>query len=341
MGWKRKLGFACGGLASIPVIMGVTFRLRTKPKKMDYEKRDIRGQVAVVTGASSGIGREVALGLAREGAHVILASRSFQKLNTLAAEIESMGCSASVIMIDLSVKSSIDHFCRQLFSEHDSVNILINNASMINFEGRTVFAKEESFMTNHLGPFYLTHKLFTSLNESGKPEEKSRIVNVNSRLAKRGDIDMDEVATSGFTRDFDWSWQTAMDAYADSKLANLFFTYKLHERIREENWNVSVNAVSPGMVHTELWRNYPNWYKRLTYPFRAMFLRSAKEGAQGVLQLVLSKDVEGKGGIFWADGEILEDPKNPEMEGLRRKQMDMLWLTSLDLLQMDEFGIMV
>lgn len=125
-------------------------------------------------GASSGIGREVALGLAREGAHVILASRSFQKLNTLAAEIESMGCSASVIMIDLSVKSSIDHFCRQLFSEHDSVNILINNASMINFEGRTVFAKEESFMTNHLGPFYLTHKLFTSLDKSGKPEEKSR-----------------------------------------------------------------------------------------------------------------------------------------------------------------------
>ena len=80
-------------------------------------------------------------------------------------------------------------------------------------------------------------------------------------------------------------------------------------------------------------------YKNVTYPFRATFLRSAKEGAQGILHLVLAKEVEDLGGQFWADGSVLENPNDPKIEGIRKKQMDMLWLTSLDLLNMDDFGL--
>ena len=132
------------------------------------------------------------------------------------------------------------------------------------------------------------------------------VVLVASRLERRADLDLDALASAGTPRApakrFD-----PMLHYASTKRANLLLA-----RALREDPAVRVLAVSPGMVHTGLWRNFPGWYRALTYPVRALALRSAEEAAEGIVFAVASDAAAGLSGMYLSDGTPIEPSDGAE-----------------------------
>jgi NAD(P)-dependent dehydrogenase (short-subunit alcohol dehydrogenase family) len=193
---------------------------------------DLTGRVVVVTGASSGIGEATARALAAAGAKVVLAVRDRAKGERIAATIEG---DTEVRLLDLEDLASIRGFAAGWSGPLD---ILINNAGiMLVPEGRTADGFERQVGTNHLGHFVLTNLLL--------PHITGRIVTVASNAHARGQIDLDDL--NWRTRPYDTS-----QAYSDSKLANLLFTFELQRRLTSRGSSVRAMAVHPGMVRTNL-----------------------------------------------------------------------------------------
>jgi NAD(P)-dependent dehydrogenase (short-subunit alcohol dehydrogenase family) len=193
---------------------------------------DLPGRVVVVTGASSGIGEATARALALAGAKVVLAVRDTAKGERVAASIAG---DTVVLPLDLEDLASIRAFAAAWTGP---IDILINNAGiMLVQEGRTADGFERQIGTNHLGHFALTDLLL--------PHITGRIVTVASNAHERGQLDLDDL--NWHTRPYDTS-----QAYSDSKLANLLFTFELQRRLRAGGSSVRAMAVHPGMVRTNL-----------------------------------------------------------------------------------------
>ena len=193
---------------------------------------DLTGRVVVVTGASSGIGAASARALAGAGAKVVLAVRDTAKGERIAA---SMPGDTEVRSLDLEDLASVRAFAAAWTGP---IDILINNAGiMLVAEGRTADGFERQIGTNHLGHFVLTDLLL--------PYITGRIVTVASNAHARGQLDLDDL--NWHTRPYDTS-----QAYSDSKLANLLFTFELQRRLTAGGSRVRAMAVHPGMVRTNL-----------------------------------------------------------------------------------------
>jgi NAD(P)-dependent dehydrogenase (short-subunit alcohol dehydrogenase family) len=193
---------------------------------------DLTGRVVVVTGASSGIGEATARALASAGAKVVLAVRDPAKGERIAATIAG---DTEVRPLDLEDLASIRTFAAAWTGP---IDILINNAGiMLVQQGRTADGFERQIGTNHLGHFVLTNLLL--------PHITGRVVTVASNAHARGRIDLDDL--NWRTRPYDTS-----QAYSDSKLANLLFTFELQRRLDSSGSSVRAIAVHPGMVRTNL-----------------------------------------------------------------------------------------
>ena len=193
---------------------------------------DMTGRTVVVTGASSGIGAATARALAAAGATVVLAVRDVGKGERVAATITGH---TEVRELDLASLASVRAFAAVWTGDLD---ILVNNAGIMMVpEGRTTDGFERQIGTNHLGPFALTNLLL--------PRITDRIVTVSSNAHERGRIDLD---------DLNWERRPyrAGQAYSDSKLANLLFTFELQRRLAGAGSSVRALAVHPGMVRTNL-----------------------------------------------------------------------------------------
>jgi NAD(P)-dependent dehydrogenase (short-subunit alcohol dehydrogenase family) len=203
-------------------------------------------KVVIVTGASSGIGFEVARALANKQATVILAVRNVEKGNQALARIISRNRNAniSVMQLDMSRLASIEAFARQFKQEYWRLDLLINNAGvMVPPYSKTFDGFELQFGTNHLGHFALTGNLLGLLIST----QGARIVNVTSGAHKMGKLDFD---------DLNWEKRkyAPWKAYGDSKLANVYFTYELDRRIKENNLDLITTMAHPGLASTELKR---------------------------------------------------------------------------------------
>lgn len=234
------------------------------------------GKVAVVTGANTGIGRETARGLLREGATVILAVRDVEKGEAARADIvASTGyADAEVMELDLASTASIRRFAAAFRARFDRLDVLVHNAGVwTRTRSETVDGFETTFGVNHLGPFLLTHELSSLLLASAP----ARVVVVSSALHYRGVLDLDdpmfERRAYGGTR-----------AYNQSKLANVLFTKALARRL--EGTGVTVNALHPGVVATELTRELPGFVKALA----GVFLLTPSQGAATSLHVAISEE---------------------------------------------------
>ncbi len=232
---------------------------------------DMAGRVVIVTGASSGIGRASASALARAGARVVLAVRDVEKGQRVAA---GMPGQTEVRALDLEDLSSIQAFADAWTGD---IDILINNAGiMLVAEGRTSDGFERQIGTNHLGHFALTNLLL--------PRVTDRIVTVSSNAHARGSLDLD---------DLNWrtrSYQTSQ-AYSDSKLANLLFTFELQRALDAAGSSVRAMAVHPGMVRTNLFSH--RRVQGAVFGFLGRFLMQAPElGAQSTL-FAATQDIPG------------------------------------------------
>ncbi len=259
------------------------------------------GLTVLVTGANTGMGKETARALARMGAHVVMLCRSEERGRMAQAEIkETTGSSKVDLMLcDLADLVSIRTFAAEFKLRHPALHVLVHNAGTIRMrreESRDGF--EMSFAVNHLAPFLLTHLLLDVL-KAGAP---SRVIMVNSGAHVGQELDFDDLQAKRGYR--------LLKVYGRSKLANLLVTYELARRL--EGSGVTVNALHPGAVATDLWVDrtpgkggFGRLFGRVIRPF----FRSPEAGADTAVYLASSAEVNGKNGLYWMDRKAIPSSK--------------------------------
>ncbi|MBV9720940.1 MAG: SDR family NAD(P)-dependent oxidoreductase [Mycobacterium sp.] len=286
---------------------------------------DQTGRVAVITGANTGLGYETALALAGHGAHVVLAVRNVDKGKDAVARITAASPGAEVALqeLDLTSLDSIRAAARQLRSDHDRIDLLINNAGvMYTPKSNTKDGFELQFGTNHLGHFAFTGLLLDRL----LPVAGSRIVTVSS-VGHRilADIHFDDLQFErGYNR---------VRAYGQAKLANLLFTYELQRRLAARGTTIAA-AAHPGFSDTELMRHLPG-------PIESVFRIAAplvtQDAANGALpQLRAATDPAVAGGQYYGPSGIAQSQGSPVVVGSSKKSHDAelqrrLWTVSEEL----------
>jgi NAD(P)-dependent dehydrogenase (short-subunit alcohol dehydrogenase family) len=193
----------------------------------------VSSQTILITGANKGIGFEICRQLARSGHCVILSARSVERGQAAAALLVKEGLKVEFLQLDMSDESSIKSGVVELKKRHKALNVLINNAAILDtWQGTILKATaaelRDTFITNTLGPILLTQALLPLL-EAGKP---ARVINVSSQLGSIANM------TDG------WA------GYGISKAALNAATRKLAEALAPRG--ISVNAASPGWVRTEM-----------------------------------------------------------------------------------------
>lgn len=291
-------------------------------KKWDSDNvPDQNGRVIVVTGSSSGIGFETARVLAEKGATVIIAVRNQQKGDAAVAKIKAGNDSAdvSVMLLDLANLKSVKDFSTQFHEKYSRLDLLINNAGvMVPPYSKTSDGFELQFGTNHLGHFALTGLLMDLVLKT----TDSRIVNVSSMAHKSGKINFD---------DLNWEERkySPWSAYGDSKIANLFFTFRLKDLLQDKNNKPIVAAAHPGWTATELQRN-----SGLASKMNSFFAQDISMGALPTLYAAVGEDVKA-GDYFGPSGfmEIKGYPKRVQATSLARDKdiAEKLWSVSEDL----------
>jgi NAD(P)-dependent dehydrogenase (short-subunit alcohol dehydrogenase family) len=207
------------------------------------------GKLAVVTGATGGLGYETALALSRAGAEVLVTGRNADKGRAAIEGIQRAVPSAKArfAMLDLASLASIRAFAASMLANGRPLDLLINNAGVMDLPTRrlTEDGFELQFGTNHLSHFALTGLLLPLLRKAQAP----RVVNVSSLAHRGGKIDFSNLQAE---RKYN-SWA----AYQQSKLANLLFTFELQRRSDAYGWGLMSNAAHPGYARTELIPNGP------------------------------------------------------------------------------------
>lgn len=240
---------------------------------------DMKDKTVIITGANTGIGYEAALSLAQKDARVIIGARNTSKGNEAMGKIlkEHGSAKVRVMELDLASLASVERFSNEFLQENDRLDLLINNAGvMIPPYIKTSDGFELQMGTNHLGHFALTSHLMPLLSKTAQ----ARVINVSSMAHKRGNINID---------DLNWEKRrySAFQAYADSKIANLFFTYELARRIEKENLSMLSVAAHPGWSATDLMRH------NNIFEFAAGFLaQSQKMGALPTLYAAVGEDIK-------------------------------------------------
>jgi NAD(P)-dependent dehydrogenase (short-subunit alcohol dehydrogenase family) len=208
---------------------------------------DQTGRRVVITGATSGLGKEAARVLAEKNATVIIAARNTQKAEATAAEIRANHPNADISCraLDLSSLKSVAGFAESLSADVDRLDVLINNAGVMMCPySKTEDGFEIQMGTNHLGHFALTGHLMPLLKKTAG----ARIVVLSSIAHRAGNFDL-----------ADLNWETRKyktgKAYGDSKIANLYFAYELTKRLAGDDNAPVVTAAHPGWTATDLQRH--------------------------------------------------------------------------------------
>jgi NAD(P)-dependent dehydrogenase (short-subunit alcohol dehydrogenase family) len=203
------------------------------------------GKTCLVTGATSGIGKETALRLAMLGATVIVVARDAARGEMACAEIRRRVPSAQVeaMTADLSSLAQVRQLAEEVLSRHDRLEVLVNNAGVISMRRQlTADGLETTFATNHLGPFLLTNLLRERLERSAP----ARVVTVSSAVHKQvRTIPWDDLPHGGQAG--------YAQTYPLSKLLNILFTTELASRLT--GTGVTANCLHPGLVRTALGRD--------------------------------------------------------------------------------------
>ncbi len=272
---------------------------------------DLRGRTALVTGATSGIGAETALGLARLGARVGIVGRDPARTAAMVARLRSeTGAEADVFVADLSEQAQVRRLAAKASARYPSLDILVNNAGAI-FTERHVTADgfERTWALDHLAYVLLTHELMPRLAAA----PAARIVNVASAAHTRGRIDFDDLDGA---RRF-----SAMGSYAQAKLGNVLFTYALARRLA--GTRMTANAVHPGVVATGFAGNTSGWL-RLAWSLIRPLLITPQKGARTSLHVATAPEVEGVSGRYFARCRPVASSALSRDEALQEK----LWALS-------------
>ena len=257
---------------------------------------DIRGKTVLLTGATSGIGLEASVALARQGARVVMVGRNEAKTVAAVADVAARSGSKEVsyLLADFSSQASVRALADAVRSRVDRLDVLVNNAGGVNKARQvTVDGIEATFAVNHLGYFLLTNLLLDLVVKSAP----ARVVTVASVGHRRGTLDFEDL---GFER----GGYSIMRAYARSKLANVLFAAELARRLAGSS--VTSNSLHPGSVDTNIWSGAPLWARPIIQLVFRPFFISAERGGQRIVQLAASPALESVTGKYFENGEAVD-----------------------------------
>jgi NAD(P)-dependent dehydrogenase (short-subunit alcohol dehydrogenase family) len=274
-------------------------------------------RICMVTGASSGLGKAATLGLAKLGAQVVMVCRDETRGKSARQEIveQSGNTKVELLLADLSSLSEV-YALAETFKQHfDHLHVLINNAGVY-FRERHVTQDglEKTMAVNYFAPFLLTNLLLELLQGS----TPARIVNVAGAYHRQGKIHFDNLQ---FSKGY-----TGANANSQSQLARVLFTYELARRL--SGTGVTVNCLHPGSVLTTLLRDLPKSLQWLaTTLFRPFFI-SPERGAETILYLATSPEVESVSGKYFVNKRPVKSSKSSYDISLARQLWQQSeWLT--------------
>jgi NAD(P)-dependent dehydrogenase (short-subunit alcohol dehydrogenase family) len=253
------------------------------------------GKLAVVTGATGGLGYQTAIRLAQAGAEVVLTGRNEAKGREAVSKIRNQFPDAKISfdVLDLASLASVADFARRFATTHSSLDLLINNAGVMALPTRQTTADgfEMQFGTNYLGHYALTARLLALLRRAYQP----RVVSLSSIAHRTGFIQFSDLQGERFYS----PWK----AYNQSKLAMLMFALELQRRSDAAGWNLISTASHPGWARTDLFANGPGFgLISVASQFAApLFSQSAESGALPTLFAATSPQAEG-GGYYGPNG---------------------------------------
>lgn len=260
---------------------------------------DASALTAIVTGGASGIGAETTRILALRGVHVILAARNLEAAAAVKKKIcsEKFDAKLDLLHLDLSSMASVRQFVSTFRSMNLPLNILINNAGVMYCPYQlSQDGIEIHFATNHLGHFLLTSLLLETMKESAfRSKIEGRIVILSSSYHKHAypeGIRFDKINSS--------EGYTPLNAYGQSKLANLLHCFELARRLKEDNAPITVNSVHPGFIFTNLQRHV----LLIAYLWRVVFFymwKTIPQGAATTCYASLHPDLQGVSGKYFSD----------------------------------------
>lgn len=269
-------------------------------------------KVFLVTGASRGIGRATALGLARMGHTVGMVCRDISRGEAALAEIRSLtgNDSLHLFIADLTSRAEVHSLAAEIQKRYERVDVLVNNAGAL-FPRRELTADglEMTFALNHMGYFRLTHFLLDLLTRSAP----ARIVNIASDAHRFARLDFADLQNE--------KKYVPLLAYAQSKLANVLFTRELARQL--DGSGVTVNAMHPGTVRSNFYSNATGANKIVFWLFGWAY-RSPEKGAETVLHLATAPQLERTTGGYFRDRKLVEPSARARDSALARR----LWETS-------------
>ena len=273
--------------------------------------------LAIITGASSGLGLESARALAATGFDLILLARGEKRLLTAAEDIQANNPEVSITakVLDVSDFEQVKNFAASITRP---VDVLMNNAGLMGPDFKlSKQGIEIQMATNHLGHFVLTAGLWDQLNSATDP----RVISLSSVVHRRGNLDS---ANIEIVRGADESKYNRWQRYADSKLACLWFARELHNRITAECGHCKSISAHPGWAVTGLQENFPH----VLDPFA----QTAKQGAQSQIYASLGSDIHS-GDFIGPSLELWGKPKKIKGSKLSHdaQAMAALWRTSEEL----------
>ena len=299
---------------------------RSKEAKVDPVPDRVRldGRVCLVTGANSGLGKGIAIRLAKRGSHVIMACRSGIPEAGEEVRAESGGGSVEMMHVDLSDFESIAAFCDQLRDRNVTLDVAVFNAGVVPVTSRTnKHGLELMFAVNFLAKFVVLRRLLrdgvipnTVYGHNSRAEDPPRVIFISSET-HRSSIPIDFDA---FGVPIEYGVTDGVKYYGLSKLHLTTFFHELSRRLNPGgsggNPDVCVHALCPGAVNSNMAREAPNWLKPVLSPVMALFFQSPEKASIPVDYLVSSDEMGEKTGEymhmmrFKESSEASIDPEN-------------------------------
>jgi NAD(P)-dependent dehydrogenase (short-subunit alcohol dehydrogenase family) len=285
----------------------------------------MQGKICLITGATNGIGKSTAMGLARMGGTVVIVGRNAGKTARTVDEIRPVaqenGGRVDSLLADLSSLRQIRDLAEEFKRRYSRLHVLINNAGGW-FQRRevTVDGLEMNFAYNHLAYFLLTNLLLDTLIASAP----ARIINVTSQMYKGGKLDFSDLQSER-------SYSRAR-SYSNSKLANVLFTVELARRL--EGTGVTANTVHPGMISSGFYDNEHNrdLASKVMGALMPLMMPDSEKGAETSIYLASSPAVEGvTGKYFVASKSAPLSAAAADPESARK-----LWVVSTTLANMQK-----
>ena len=272
------------------------------------------GKTVLITGGTGGIGKATAVGLASMGARVGITGRDSARAEAAAAEIarDSGNPAVDVFVADMSSQAEVRRLVGEVLAAYPRLDVLINNVGGFWAHRRvTTDGLEHTFALNHLAPFLLTNLLLDRLIASAP----ARVVTVSSGAQSMGTINFDDLMGE--------QKYSGSQAYNQSKLANVMFTYELARRLG--GTGVTATALHPGLTNTAFSAEDPalRWLVTVLRPF----MKSPQRGAETPVYLASSPEAEDATGQFFANRKVKKSHESSYDAAITAR----LWQVSADL----------